>query len=104
MKPVSAENAVFTKHKEGKLTGVSMMHIGDFLFGGTKAFKKMLNKKLKRRYSFGTTEPGRFKFTGLNIEQKGFCRPDRVHTIIKPNLVKPKPALTLGIQVSLLGF
>ena len=70
MKPVSGDDAVFTKHEEGQLTGLCIMHVDDFLVGGTEAFESMLNNKLKKRFSFGRTETGRFKFTGLNIEQK----------------------------------
>ena len=47
-----------------------ILHVDDFLVGGTEDFEKLLNSKLKRRFSFGRTETGRFKFTGLNIEQK----------------------------------
>ena len=64
MKTVSGDDAVFTKHEKGKLTGVCIMRVDDFLVGGTEAFEKILNNKLKRRFTFGRKETGRFKFTG----------------------------------------
>ena len=71
MKSVSGDDAVFSKHDtEGNLTGMCILHVDDFLVGGTEAFEKLLNLKLKRRFTFGRTETGSFKFTGLNIEQK----------------------------------
>ena len=72
IKPVSGDDAVFTKHnrEEGILEGVCILHVDDFLVGGTEAFEKLLNNKLKIRFTFGRTETGRFKFTGLNIVQK----------------------------------
>ena len=72
MKYVSGDDAVFTKHDtEGNLTGVCILHVDDFFVGGTGAFEKLL--KLKRRFTFGRTETGRFKFTGL-VKLKCFMK------------------------------
>lgn len=41
MKPVSGDDAVFTMHEQGQLTGVCIMHVDDFLVGGTEAFENL---------------------------------------------------------------
>ena len=91
MKPVSGDDAVFTKHEQegGALIGVCILHVDNFLVGGTEAFEKLLNNKLKNRFTFGRTETSRFKFTGLNIEQKKdsiyVCRSNQIHSVTKTN-------------------
>ena len=49
MKPVSGDNAVFTKHdSEGNLKGVYILHVDDFLVGGTEAFETILHQTEKK--------------------------------------------------------
>ena len=95
MKPISGDDAVFTKHdKEDNLIGLCILHVDDFLVGGTEAFEKLLNTKLKRRFTFGRTETGRFKFTGLNIEQKrDGIQVDQIEFI---QSLKPIPCKRIG--------
>ena len=56
--------------KEGKLIGLCVLHVDDFLTAGTPKFEELLNHRLKGRFSFGKIEDINFKFTGLRIEQK----------------------------------
>ena len=95
MKPISGDDAVFTKHdKEDNLIGLCILHVDDFLVGGTEAFEKLLNTKLKRRFTFGRTETGRFKFTGLNIELKrDGIQVDQIEFI---QSLKPIPCKRIG--------
>ena len=56
--------------KDGKLIGLCVLHVDDFLTAGTPKFEELLNHRLKGRFSFGKIEDINFKFTGLRIEQK----------------------------------
>ena len=71
MKPVSGDDAFFTMVKNGRLLGSCILHVDDFLVGsGSEEFDRLLNSRLKGRFTFGRIESGQFKFTGLKIEQK----------------------------------
>ena len=69
MKSVSGDDAFFTMNKEGKLLGMTVLHVDDFLVAGNSQFLSQISQKLKKRFTFGKTELSKFKFTGLNIEQ-----------------------------------
>ena len=56
--------------KDGELFGMTVLHVDDFLVAGKPEFLKLLTSKLKKRFMFGRTELTKFKFTGLNVEQK----------------------------------
>ena len=70
MRTISGDEALFHMIEDGKLVGMCILHVDDFLVGGTNEFLKALSNKLKGRFTFGKTESGSFKYTGLNIEQK----------------------------------
>ena len=70
MRSISGDDAVFHLVKHDQLIGICVLHVDDFLTGGTPEFEKILDEKLKGRFSFGKIELNKFKFTGLNIEQK----------------------------------
>ena len=69
MKPVSGDEAVFHMIKDGILIGLCLLHVDDFLVGGSPEFHKLLGRRLQGRFTFGKIEEQKFKFTGLNIEQ-----------------------------------
>ena len=69
MKSVSGDDAFFFLIKEGKLIGMCILHVDDFLMGGTDSFYKVVQDKLLGRFTFGKVEVGNFKFTGLDIKQ-----------------------------------
>ena len=69
MKNLSGDDAFFFKIENGKLTGLCILHVDDFLIGGTQVFLTQIQKKLKGRFSFGKIEFQKFKYTGLNITQ-----------------------------------
>ena len=70
MKNLSRDEAFFYKLKKGKLDGICILHVDDFLISGSKEFQKEVAQKLKGRFTFGKIEVESFKFTGLNIVQK----------------------------------
>ena len=70
MKSLSGDEAFFHYQKDGKLLGLCILHVDDFLIGGTSSFLQNIQKKLQGRFKFGKIEIEKFKFTGLNIQQK----------------------------------
>ena len=69
MKSVSGDDAFFTMNRNGKLYGMTVLHVDDFLVAGSPEFLSRLSTQLEKRFTFGRTEFTKFKFTGLNIEQ-----------------------------------
>ena len=67
MKSLSGDDALFYCIQDGKLCGICVLHVDDFLIGGTGSFHKIVKEKLVGRFTFGKIEFGSFKFTGLNI-------------------------------------
>ena len=72
MKTVSGDEAFFSMMKDGKLVGLCILHVDDFLVAGNSNFLRALDRKLNGRFKFGKVESNRFKFTGLNIEQQEY--------------------------------
>ena len=70
MRSLSGDDAFFSMIKDGELFGMTVLHVDDFLVAGKPEFLKLLTSKLKKRFTFGRTELTKFKFTGLNVEQK----------------------------------
>ena len=70
MESVSGDEAFFSMRKNGKLFGMTVLHVDDFLVAGKPEFLELLGKKLKSRFTFGKIEINKFKCTGLNIDQK----------------------------------
>ena len=69
MRSVSGDEAFFYHMKDGKLVGLCILHVDDFLVAGRSEFLRALDQKLGGRFKFGKVEKDKFKFTGLNIEQ-----------------------------------
>ena len=69
MKSVSGDDAFFYYLKDGKLAGLCILHVDDFLIGGNEYFHNLIRNKLVGRFTFGKIEMEKFKFTGLNIRQ-----------------------------------
>ena len=69
MKSLSGDDAFFFCVRAGKLVGMVIIHVDDFLVAGTTDFFTVVKQKLIGRFTFGKIEFGSFKFTGLNIRQ-----------------------------------
>ena len=69
MKSLSGDDAFFFCIRGGKLVGMVIIHVDDFLVAGTTDFFTVVKQKLIGRFTFGKIEFGSFKFTGLNIRQ-----------------------------------
>ena len=70
MKTLSGDSSFFYLQKDGKLIGICIIHVDDFLIGGSEEFHEIIKKSLMTKFTFGKVENRKFKFTGLNIEQR----------------------------------
>ena len=70
MQILSGDSAFFYLIKDGKLKGLCIVHVDDFLFGGDDEFYGILKNTLMTKFTFGKIESEKFKYTGLNIAQK----------------------------------
>ena len=70
MRSLSGDDAFFYKiDQTGRLCGLCVLHVDDFLFGCSPEFFKTVQAKLLGRFTFGKVEWSKFKYTGLNIRQ-----------------------------------
>ena len=69
MQSVSGDDAFFFYIKDGKLIGLCILHVDDFLISGNYTFHNIIEEKLVGRFTFGKIELGNFRFTGLDIKQ-----------------------------------
>ena len=63
------DNCLFFLHKDDILHGILLIHVDDFLTGGSDIFKTEVISKLREKYCFGKVTSRNFVFTGLNIRQ-----------------------------------
>ena len=55
--------------KEGKLEGIILIHVDDYLTAGTHFFKEEVVDCLRQKYVFGKVSKRDFTFTGIHIFQ-----------------------------------
>ena len=94
MECVSGDEAFFSMRKDGELFGMTVLHVDDFLVAGKPEFLDTLGWKLKTRFTFGKIELNKFKFTGLNIEQKY----DGIYVDQMEYIQSIKPISTQGLE------
>ena len=68
-KQSSLDKAVFQWTNHGKLEGIFVMHVDDFLYAGTKEFKRHVIDKIIQKYKVGRQINGSFRYVGLKIAQ-----------------------------------
>jgi transposase InsO family protein len=62
--------ALFFKFdKQGKLIGVIISHVDDFLHAGNDEFKRSVVEKLAQVFQMGKTESRQFKYVGFELDQ-----------------------------------
>ena len=64
------DQAVFTWYHQGKLHGIISTHVDDFCWGGTKVFSVSVIDKIKKKFEVRSEESTKFKYVGLEVEQK----------------------------------
>ena len=69
------DEAFFYKNVGGKLVGQVAVHVDDFIIAGTDEFNEHMIKMIEGQLKVSTLERGRFRFTGVDIEE----RPDGIH-------------------------
>ena len=69
-KAVELDNSVFIMHQNGKLSGIAVIHVDDFLIGGDSYFEENVIKKLEETFTIGTQCVKEFKFAGWNMSQQ----------------------------------
>ena len=69
LKMVSADSALFTLHRSGKLVGIVCMHVDDLFMTGNSHFKQIMTKELATFFKFSKVEEHKFKFLGCEIEK-----------------------------------
>ena len=61
--------ALFYLFHEGKLEGLFLMHVDDFLWAGSELFNVTIISPLRKKLCFGKESDSRFRYIGLHIEQ-----------------------------------
>ena len=63
------DKALFRWYNNGKLEGVFVMHVDDFLFAGSDAFNRNVIDRMVNTYKIGRGQIESFRYVGLNISQ-----------------------------------
>ena len=66
---LKADPAGFYWYHEGELSGVFLMHVDDFIWGGSEAFKDNVIVKIRSEFQVGLQPSGVFKYIGLEVKQ-----------------------------------
>ena len=59
----------YQNDENGKLRGLIVCHVDDFLYGGTNDFEREVIVKLEKRFKISSKETVQFNYLGLRIEQ-----------------------------------
>ena len=69
-KQLRIDQAVFVWHNSsGDLEGIMVIHVDDFLYGGTETFKSNIIEKVHQAFTVGTEESSGMKYLGLMVSQ-----------------------------------
>ena len=63
------DKALFVYYKENICEGILIVHVDDFLFGGTDSFHKNVIAKLHDLFLVGLTESNGMKYLGIDVVQ-----------------------------------
>ena len=63
------DKALFRQSKNGKLEGIFLMHVDDFLFAGSEDFNQSVIAPISEKYKVGKRLQQHFKYVGLNVIQ-----------------------------------
>ncbi|KAK6178359.1 hypothetical protein SNE40_013155 [Patella caerulea] len=58
---------IFYWYRNGKLIGLLVVHVDDFLWAGTNEFEKVVIDKLRKEFNIGKEESNNFKYVGLQL-------------------------------------
>ena len=63
------DDSFFYWKQNGVIEGTVAIHVDDFIFGGTEAFKSHVEATVLKSYDIGSRQDGSFTFLGLEISQ-----------------------------------
>ena len=63
------DKALFRRTRNGKLEGIFLMHVDDFLFAGSEVFNQSVIGPISEKYKVGRRLQEHFKYVGLNVVQ-----------------------------------
>ena len=63
------DNCLFYYRRHGKLEGILIVHVDDYLSAGSDIFQQHIMNKLRDKYKFGTISNKEFVYTGIQIQQ-----------------------------------
>lgn len=66
---LQVDSSMFYWYYEGELAGLFVMHVDDFIWGGTEEFVSNVINKIKENFELGNQENSMFKYIGLDITQ-----------------------------------
>ena len=66
---VKTEPAAFYWYEGDELGGIFMMHVDDFLWGGSKKFENEVIDVLREKFKIGEQSNSMFKYIGLEVDQ-----------------------------------
>ena len=69
MKEVSGDPGMFTKHQNGKLTGIVCSHVDDLFMAGNETFNSSVVGNLLKLFQFSKVEKKKFKYLGCEVEK-----------------------------------
>ena len=66
------DKSVFYYHSKGICTGIMIVHVDDFLFGGTASFHINVISKLHNLFVVGLVESVGKKYLGIDVKQQEY--------------------------------
>ena len=70
LRKVDGDEALYYKHdSDGELIGLLSTHVDDFSLAGNKEFLESTTAEIKKHLDVSKIEDGKFRFTGIDIEQ-----------------------------------
>ena len=66
---VKTDPAAFYWYYKGELSGLFIMHVDDFLWGGTTTFENLVIDQVRRQFHVGSQCNTIFKYVGLDVNQ-----------------------------------
>ena len=67
---IKTDPAAFYYYHNGILSGIFLMHVDDFLWGGTEWFENCIVAKVRNHFKVVEQNGNVFKYIGMNIEQQ----------------------------------
>ncbi|KAK4302495.1 hypothetical protein Pmani_025423 [Petrolisthes manimaculis] len=92
---VKTDPAAFYWYDDGELCGMFLMHVDDFLWGGTKRFENVVIAKIRSQFQVKEQNKDIFKYIGLSIVQN-----DKGVTIHQNEYCKLLEAVNVGEPVT----